>query len=73
MERKTFKVEGMSCGHCAGAVKQALGGVAGVADVAVNLKEGTVSCAVDPALATAEAVKAAIAGTGFEVAEVLNG
>lgn len=35
-----LKIEGMTCGHCAMHVKQALAGVAGVTSVEVNLQAG---------------------------------
>ena len=66
METKTLQVTGMSCEHCVRAVNNALGGIAGVADISVSLKDGTVSFAYDPALASIEAVKAAITDEGYE-------
>ena len=72
MENKTLVVEGMSCEHCAGSVKKALGEIAGVANAAVNLKAGTVSLSLDPAIASIEAVKAAITDAGYEVVKVVN-
>jgi copper chaperone len=68
MEKKTLKVAGMSCNHCVNAVNKALGGIAGVADIAVSLKDGAVSFNYDPALASIEAIKAAITEEGFEIA-----
>jgi len=68
MENKTLKVTGMSCNHCVNAVNNALGGIAGVADVAVSLKDGAVSFNYDPALASIEAIKTAITEEGFEIA-----
>jgi len=68
MENKTLKVTGMSCNHCVNAVNNALGGIAGVADVAVSLQDGAVSFNYDPALASIEAIKAAITEEGFEIA-----
>jgi len=67
MENKTLKVDGMSCNHCVNAVNNALGSLAGVANVAVSLKEGAVSFDFDPALGSIEAIKAAITEEGFEV------
>ena len=67
MEKKTLKVGGMSCDHCTKAAAGALGGIAGVADIVVNLKEGTVSFSHDPALAPLEAIRAAITGEGYTV------
>ena len=73
MEKKTIKVNGMSCNHCAGAVQNALGGINGVKDAVVNLKAGTVSFNIDSALASMETVAAAIAEAGFEAAGEANG
>jgi len=67
MENKTLKVNGMSCEHCVKAVNGALGAIAGVADVVVSLKEGTVAFKHDPSRAPLETIKAAIVEEGFEV------
>jgi len=40
---ETFKVKGMSCGHCVKAVEKALGEIAGVTGVQVDLASGQVS------------------------------
>ena len=57
-----LKIEGMTCGHCAASVKQALAGVAGAGEVDVDLKAGTarVGGAPDPA-----ALLEAVAEEGF--------
>ncbi|MCL1932105.1 MAG: copper ion binding protein [Treponema sp.] len=68
MENKTLKVTGMSCNHCVNAVNNALGAIAGVADVSVSLQDGAVSFKYDPALAPIEVIKAAITEEGFEIA-----
>jgi len=68
MEKKTLKVAGMSCEHCVKAVTNALSALAGVANVSVNLKDGTASFTYDPALTPIEAIKAAITDEGFEAA-----
>jgi copper chaperone len=67
MEQKTLNVEGMSCEHCVKAVNKALSGIAGVADIAVSLKDKTASFKYDPALASIEAITAAITEEGYEV------
>ena len=72
MEKKTLQVKGMSCEHCVQAVKRALGGITGVADIAVSLKEGTVSFTHDPALAPVDVIKAAIEDEGFEAGDYGN-
>ncbi|MBC7360620.1 MAG: heavy-metal-associated domain-containing protein [Desulfacinum sp.] len=40
---ETFKVKGMSCGHCVKAVEKALGEIPGVTGVRVDLASGQVS------------------------------
>lgn len=42
MERKVFKVEGMTCQHCVERVKRALYSLEGVSHVEVSLEEGRV-------------------------------
>jgi copper chaperone len=66
METITFKVPGMTCGHCEAAVKGEVGAVAGVANVAVDLATKDVVVTgdgLDEAL-----IVAAIDEAGFEVA-----
>jgi copper chaperone len=67
MDNMTLKVSGMSCEHCVKAVNNALAAISGVADIAVSLKDGTVSFSHDPALAPLDAIKAAITEEGYEV------
>jgi copper chaperone len=67
MERKILKVEGMSCEHCVKVVTDALGQLSGVADIAIDLKEGTVSFNFDSSSDSLSAAKAAIADAGYKV------
>ncbi len=62
-----FKVEGMSCGHCAGTVRHALSRLAPESAITVDLDRGEVSLAadLDPASALA-AMKAA----GYDAAVI---
>lgn len=60
-----IRVEGMTCGHCAGTVKKAAEGAAPEATATVDLSEKTVT--IDGA-ANAEAVKAAIRDAGYQTA-----
>ena len=69
MEKKVLKIEGMSCDHCAKAVTGALSALAGVTDIAVDLKGGSVSFNFDPSFASLAAVNAAITGEGYKVIE----
>jgi Cu+-exporting ATPase len=66
--KKTLKIEGMSCKHCAAHVTEALRGVPGVesADVSLASKSAVVTgSALDDA-----AMKAAVAEAGYEVVAV---
>ena len=69
MTTTTITVSGMTCGHCEAAVKEELGALAGVSDVAVDLNAGgdspvtiTSSAALDDA-----ATRAAVDEAGYEV------
>ena len=59
-----LKIEGMTCPHCANAVKEALSAVPGVSSVAsVDLETGTAD--VEGSAAT-EALVAAVKEAGYE-------
>lgn len=62
----TIKINGMKCGHCSGAVTQALESIEGISEVMVNLDKGEAtyraSSSVDPAV-----IKDAVMKIGFEV------
>ena len=69
MTTTTITVSGMTCGHCEAAVKDELGALAGVTDVAVDLNAGgdspvtiTSSAELDDA-----AIRAAVDEAGYEV------
>lgn len=66
-ETTTYSVSGMTCGHCVGAVEKAVGGLAGVSNVAVDLASGSVTVESDAPLDRA-AVAAAIDEAGYELA-----
>jgi copper chaperone len=61
----SFKVEGMSCGHCVQSVTQAVQKVAPKAQVAVDLDAGRVDVAGDD---RRDALAAAIEEAGYKVA-----
>ena len=61
-----FHVPGMSCGHCEAAVKQEVGAVAGVTDVAVDLDAKSVT--VVGADLHRELIVEAIDEAGYDVA-----
>ena len=59
-------IEGMSCGHCVMRVEKGVGAMPGVKTAKVDLakKEGTFT--FDPALVTAEQIKAKIVEIGYK-------
>jgi copper chaperone len=65
MGKIQLNVAGMSCGHCARAVEGAVGALAGVSRVVVNLAEKTVAVECDQT--PLELIRSAIEGQGFEV------
>ena len=62
-----LKITGMSCHHCVGAVRQALGGVQGVVVEAVDVGSATIRTSAD---AQMEEVRLAIEKEGFQLAAV---
>jgi copper ion binding protein len=65
-EKAVLHIEGMSCGHCVMRVEKGVSGMPGVTSAKVDLakKEGTFE--FDPALVTAEAIKAKINEIGYK-------
>lgn len=61
-----YKVEGMTCGHCAQAVTTEIKKLAGVAEVEVTVETGLVKVNSDAAL-DVEAVAAAVDEAGYEL------
>lgn len=43
MTTATYRVNGMTCGHCSGAVKDEISGITGVTDVQIDLVAGGTS------------------------------
>jgi copper ion binding protein len=64
---QTYRVTGMTCGHCVAAVEQEVGGIAGVSDVAVDLASGSVTVTSNRPLPTDE-ITAAVGEAGYELA-----
>lgn len=62
---QSFNVQGMSCGHCVGAVTQAVKGVDPQAEVKVDLASGKVEVASDSDRAE---IAKAIEEEGYKVA-----
>jgi len=65
-ETVILSVPAMTCGHCEAAVKQEVGAVTGVTDVAVDLKTKDVT--VTGSTLDRDALVAAIDEAGFDVA-----
>ncbi|MBV0895263.1 heavy-metal-associated domain-containing protein [Microbacterium sp. NC79] len=65
MTTQVYRVEGMTCGHCAGSVTTEVSGVAGVENAVVDLDAKTVT--VTGAVSD-EAVAAAVAEAGYTFA-----
>lgn len=55
---KTFKVDGMTCGHCEAHVKKALEAIAGVAEATADHNSGTVTVKLTADVADSAIAKA---------------
>jgi copper chaperone len=62
-----IKVSGMSCEHCARAVRAEIGGLPGVTDVEVDVGSGEVRIFAEPVPDNA-ALRAAVDAAGYEMA-----
>jgi copper chaperone CopZ len=62
----TYKVTGMTCGHCEGAVKSEIAEIAGVSSVQAVAASGTVTVTSKAPLDD-EAVRAAVDEAGYEL------
>ncbi|HUF90968.1 MAG TPA: heavy metal translocating P-type ATPase [Candidatus Limnocylindria bacterium] len=69
METRTLPVRGMHCAACVGKVERALESVEGVADARVNLATEQATIDLDPARTGTDALRAAVAAAGYELAE----
>lgn len=67
MNTLTLTVSGMSCMGCVNSVKNLVGALPGVGEVQVDLASGRVSVAHDPALASPDAIRAAVDDGGYQV------
>lgn len=66
---KTIKIEGMSCGHCEGRVKNALSELKGVTIIKVSAVEDMAELEVTEAVTDA-ALKEAIEDAGYDVISI---
>ncbi|POX39387.1 copper-transporting ATPase [Streptomyces sp. Ru73] len=62
----TYKVTGMTCGHCEGAVKEEIGQLPGVSSVEAAASTGIVTV-VSAAPLDEEAVRAAVDEAGYDL------
>ena len=67
MHTTTYKVVGMTCGHCVSSVTSAIGDLDGVTNVDVDLDTGAVTVTSSEPLDGA-AVAAAVDDAGYELA-----
>lgn len=67
MEKTIINVDGMSCEHCVKAIKNAVGVLSGVADVAVDLKAKTVAVEYDSSKSTLDQIKSEIEDQGYDI------
>ena len=63
----TYRVEGMTCGHCVSAVTEEVSQVPGVRAVDVDLASGALTVTSDASVEEG-AVRAAVEEAGYEVA-----
>jgi len=67
MDKITFNVDGMSCGHCKTAVEKGLLGLDGVQTAEAVLDAKTVTVIYDANKVTRDTLAGAIAEAGYEV------
>jgi copper chaperone CopZ len=63
----TYTVTGMTCEHCAGAVREELERIPGVTEVAVDLPSGAVTVVSEQPVTDAD-VRAMVDEAGYELA-----
>lgn len=68
MATTSYEVTGMTCDHCATAVREEIGQIAGVTGIQVELATGQVTVASEAPLDDAD-VKAAVEEAGYELKE----
>ena len=67
MTTSTYTVTGMTCEHCVGAVREEVGRIPGVTDVAVDLPSGVVTITSEQPV-SADQVRAMVDEAGYELA-----
>lgn len=71
MSTSTYRVTGMTCGHCVSAVSEEIGALPGVTDVSVDLVKGGTSTVT--VTSDAELDESAVAGAVDEAGYALAG
>lgn len=66
MTTSTYRIDGMTCGHCVNAVQTELATIDGVSEVVVDLEAGTATVTSDAPLDDA-VVEAAVVEAGYSV------
>jgi copper chaperone len=64
VEKQTYTVAGMTCGHCVRSVTEEVGALEGVTDVAVDLPTGALAVTSDRTLDEAQ-VRGAVEEAGY--------
>ena len=67
MTARTISVPGISCGHCQTSIEQAVGDLAGVGAVAVDISARTVELSYDENAVGLDQIIQAIEDVGYEV------
>lgn len=67
MSTTTYKVTGMTCGHCVQAVTSEVSKIEGVTDVDIDLESGNVTVTSETEVQDAD-FRAAVDEAGYEVA-----
>ncbi|WP_027340078.1 heavy-metal-associated domain-containing protein [Halonatronum saccharophilum] len=67
MKKEEFEVQGMSCGHCKGAVEKALNSADGVKDAKVDLEAAKVKVEFDESKTDLDKLKNEVRAAGYEV------
>ena len=65
MAETTLKIEGMSCMHCVGKVKQAIAALSGVQEAKVEV--GSAEVSFDDSALSTEAIAEAVVKSGYKV------
>jgi len=69
MKEVKLKIEGMSCMHCVGRVKQAISALEGVSEA--NVEVGGATVKINEATVSAQDIVTAVTKAGYKVAAVL--